>query len=88
VKLPWFRQEVVELTDMSNNHLLYSDGVEIRSGDRVLVNGRQQGFIVKVFQPGEIEAADYALSEGGFLVEFDTGEIQAWSQADEDIEKL
>jgi len=78
----------VELTDMSNNRLLYSDGVEIRSGDRVLVNGRQQGFIVKVFQPGEIEAADYALSEGGFLVEFDTGEIQAWSQADEDIEKL
>ncbi|MFA6931018.1 MAG: hypothetical protein WCT05_11885 [Lentisphaeria bacterium] len=73
---------------MSDNHLLYPDGVEICSGDRVLVNGREQGVIAKVFQPGDIEAADYALCEGGFLVEFDSGDIQAWSTADEDIEKL
>ena len=73
---------------MNDPHLVYSDGVEIRTGDRVLVNGRKQGVIVKVFRPGEVEAADYALSEGGFLVELDTGELQAWPQADEDIEKL
>ena len=34
---------IANRTDMSDNHLLYLDGVEIRSGDRVLVNGRQQG---------------------------------------------
>lgn len=49
---------IAKRTGMSDNHLLCLDGVEIRSGDRVLVNGRQQGVIVKVFQPGDVAAAE------------------------------
>ena len=39
----------------------------------------------ELLEPGALE---YALSKGGFLIEFENGDIQAWQHADEDVEKL
>lgn len=79
---------MVEFIDMGDMHMFYLDGVEICKGDRVLVNGRVQATIIEVFQPGDVAGSDYDLLTGGFLVQFDSGGLQAWPYADEDIEKL
>lgn len=71
---------------MHDTSLSYLDGVEICVGDRVLVCN-QKATIVKVFHHGDSEGPNWSLPDGGFLVKFDNGDFQAWTRADEDIER-
>jgi hypothetical protein len=50
----------------------YRDGTEVREGDTIAVNdgkSRKQGVVKKVILPGTGDASDWALPEGGVLIE-------------------
>ena len=68
--------------------VLYADGSEVHAGDRVLVNGERKAVVSAIVLPDTPNASDYALSDGGILVEFDNGELQAWPRVDEDMERI
>jgi hypothetical protein len=68
--------------------LLYTDGREVHAGDRVLVNGDRLAVVSAIVHPGTPDASNYALPQGGILVEFDNGALQAWPCVDEDIERI
>jgi hypothetical protein len=68
--------------------VLYADGSEVHAGDRVLVNGERKAVVSAIVLPDTPNASDYALSDGGILVEFDNGELQAWPRVDGDMERI
>lgn len=68
--------------------VLYTDGSEVHKGDRILIHGARKAVISAVLLPGTEGAENYALPEGGILVEFDDGELQAWPRVDEDMERV
>jgi len=66
--------------------LQYSDGREIRKGDRVLVEGAREAVVSLLLSPGCKESWDFSCPEGGFLLDFADGDVQVWPHANEDIE--
>jgi hypothetical protein len=67
-------------------NLYYVGGTVVQTGDRVLIYDRVA--TVTVLIPGTQQAMDYSKPEGGLLVEFDDGDVQAWPRPDEDMEKI
>lgn len=63
---------------------------DVRKGDvvKICCEGGvwKSAIIAETFKAGEEGAHDYSLDEGGFLVEFPDGGLEAWHEADEDID--
>ena len=74
----------------SFSSLHYLSGEDVRKGDVVKICGKggvwKSAKIAETFKAGEEGAHDYSLDEGGFLVEFPDGGLEAWHEADEDID--
>lgn len=70
---------------MNNSNIYYSNGIELKKGDKVLVNDKKIASVEVVFSPHTSEALTYCCKEGGFLLSFEDGDCQAWCNTDEDI---
>lgn len=70
---------------MSKIKFYYSDGSELQKKDIVLVNNQQIAHIENVLIPGSEDAINYSCEEGGVIIVFENGDVQVWSDTDEDI---
>lgn len=64
----------------------YVSGEIIRQGDIVIIDGKRLARVVVVIEKGINCLYDYGLNNGGFVIEFTSGGLEAWPEADEDIE--
>lgn len=64
----------------------YLSGERIQEGDRVLVNNKPA--VVKyVIESGSKPASQHGCPDsGGFMLSFDSGDLQLWVAVDEDLE--
>lgn len=70
---------------MNKPKFYYSNGLELRVKDTVLVNGKLKACVEAILAPGTKESKNYSCEEGGFLLVFDNGDVQVWPNTDEDI---
>ena len=82
----------MNIIDSANEHGYlpdhYVSGEPIMLGDRVVVNQQRQAIVVGIIRKGCAETYNFDLGDGGFLVEYSNGELEAWPEADEDIELI
>ena len=65
----------------------YLDGSKVERGQKVLINKSKVAYVREILEPKTQIAHDYACPEGGILLEFPDGDMQAWPEMDEDIKK-
>ena len=63
----------------------YTDGQELKKNDRVLINDKQIARVDAILVPGTKEALNHSCEEGGFVLIFESGDVQVWPDTDEDI---
>ena len=70
---------------MSKSKIYYFNGVELKKGDKVLINDKKIAYVEAIFSPKSLEGLTYSCEEGGFLLNFENGDYQVWPNTDEDI---
>ena len=67
--------------------LTYQNGEEVRENDKVLTYSKRPGIVEAILKPGTKLAYDYYVEdEGGFILQFEDGQVEVWMTAKEKIE--
>lgn len=69
---------------MKKKRFFYENGSELLINDKVLAWDKV-GYIETIFMPGSKKSSDYSCEEGGFVVVFESGDVQVWHDVNEDI---
>ncbi len=65
----------------------YTTGEPVRAGDRIIADRNKFGTVKYILAPGSDAASLHACSiSGGIMLDFENGDSQLWTAADEDLE--
>lgn len=86
-ELPRFSERSVQAVDTLMPDFFYLSGDRIQEGDRVLVNSNKPAVVKYILESGSGLASQHGCPDsGGFMLSFDSGGLELWMAADEDLD--
>lgn len=69
--------------------LLYFNGEDVRTGDKVLVRPNRVAIVKSIMKPYTKLARQYYVEkEGGFILQYEDGAYEVWMNTDDEIELI